>query len=171
MTYSCASAAPTLHGYKGRLYGKGTTSGQLRWILPLQMYHHKYLGFGMQYCSECLRSDNEPYFHGNGALHTILSVQNIAACCRDRCWHCGASVAFHRRELGRPMLLTAGPMSICHLCGRDLRSALPPVSFIASMPFTIRFRAIPGITLQNSALLRPYPAARRCNQKEKSSPS
>jgi len=120
-----AIVATTLNEYRGKLYRTRNTSGQLRWILPLQMYHRKYLGFGLQYCSQCLLEDDEPYFRRRWrvAYYTFCPEHN--ALLRDRCWQCGASVAFHRREMGRPMLLLVGPMSICHSCGHDLRAASP----------------------------------------------
>jgi hypothetical protein len=117
--------ATTLTGYKGKLYRKQRISGQLPWILPLQMYHRKHLGFGMQYCAQCLVSDEELYFRRRWrvAYYTFCPDHNCLL--RDRCWRCSAPVAFHRRELGKPRPLSAGPMSICHSCGYDLRLAEP----------------------------------------------
>jgi hypothetical protein len=117
--------ATTLNGYRGKLYRKRHISGQLRWILPLQMYHRKYLGFGLQYCSQCLLEDDEPYFRRRWRVAYCTFCFKHNSLLRDRCWQCGASVAFHRRELGRPMLLDVGSMSICHSCGQDLRVATP----------------------------------------------
>jgi len=93
---------------------------------PLQMYHRKFLGFGLQYCSQCLLEDDEPYFRRRWRVAYCTFCPEHNALLRDRCWQCGACVAFHRRELGRPTLLLVGPMSICHSCGHDLRAASPP---------------------------------------------
>lgn len=118
-----ATMATTFDGYRGRLYRKQRISGQLRWILPLQMYHRKHLGFGMQYCSQCLTSDKEPYFRRRWRVAYYTFCPDHLCLLRDRCWRCSGTVAFHRRELGKPTVLTAGPMSICHSCGDDLRLA------------------------------------------------
>jgi hypothetical protein len=107
-------AATTLDGYRGKLYRTRNISGQLRWILPLQMFRRKYLGFGLQYCSQCLLEDDEPYFRRRWRVAYCTFCPKHSILLRDRCWRCGVPVAFHRRELGRPMLLLAGPMSICH---------------------------------------------------------
>jgi hypothetical protein len=118
-----AIMATTFSDYKGTLYRKQRTSGQLRWILPLQMYHRKHLGFGMQYCSRCLASDKEPYFRRRWRVAYYTFCPHHHCLLRDRCWQCSATVAFHRRELGKPKVLSTGPMSICHSCGYDLRLA------------------------------------------------
>jgi hypothetical protein len=120
-----AIVATTLNEYRGKLYRTRNTSGQLRWILPLQLYHRKFLGFGLQYCSQCLLEDDEPYFRRRWRVAYCTFCPEHNALLRDRCWQCGACVAFHRRELGRPTLLLVGLMSICHSCGHDLRAASP----------------------------------------------
>ena len=135
-------AATTLDGYRGKLYRTRNISGQLRWILPLQMFHRKYLGFGLQYCSQCLLEDDEPYFRRRWRVAYCTFCPRHSILLRDRCWRCGVPVAFHRRELGRPMLLLAGPMSICHSCGDDLRAALPlaiPIYDQRSFQETVKF--------------------------------
>lgn len=118
-------AATTLDVYRGSLYDVRNISGQLRWILPLQMYHRKHLGYGVQYCSQCLTADKEPYFRTYWRVAYYTFCPTHCSLLRDRCWYCSRSVEFHRRELGKPLVLSAGPMSICHACGYDLRLAMP----------------------------------------------
>lgn len=113
----------TLRIYEGLLYAHWQPSGQLRWILPLGVYHRKRRLFGMQFCPQCLAEDVEPYFrvHWRVAVLTFCPTHSIVL--HDRCPACGSAVAFHRSELGRPSVLDAGPMCLCHLCGFDLRNA------------------------------------------------
>lgn len=44
-THYSAAASTTLRNYEGLLYRKFRTAGLLHWILVLQMYHRKRLGF------------------------------------------------------------------------------------------------------------------------------
>ena len=113
----------TLIPYHGRLYHQRPLSGQLRWILPLQLYHRKRQGFGLQYCPHCLAEDTEPYFRRvwRVALYTFCQKHNVMLL--DRCPVCGSGVAFHRLELGQPKQVTINSLSVCSSCGFDLRQA------------------------------------------------
>lgn len=95
------------------------------------MYHRRFLGFGVQFCPECLAGDRFPFFRRRWrvAYCTFCPEHQIMLC--DRCPHCGAPVAFHRRELGKPLVLDPGPMSMCHNCEFDLRNA-PPMPILNS---------------------------------------
>ena len=70
----------TLRSYEGTLYQTYRSSGILRWILPLMLYHRRYQGFGLQFCPKCLGEGPEPYFRKHwrvactlvGAQHNLL---------------------------------------------------------------------------------------------------
>jgi len=112
----------TLNAYCGTIFRHRQLSGQLRWILPLRMYHRKRLGFGIQFCPTCLAEDDEkPYFRRRWRVAYCTCCLKHNSLLRDRCPSCLAPVAFHRRELGRPEVLDAGPMYLCHNCDYDLR--------------------------------------------------
>jgi hypothetical protein len=81
------------------------------------------LRYGLQYCAQCLAEDREPYFRRRWRVAYCTFCPDHATLLHDRCFRCGSPVAFHRRELGKPLLLAAGPMSICHQCGFDLRDS------------------------------------------------
>jgi hypothetical protein len=116
-------ANTTFRPYAGTIFRNRRVTGQLRWILSLQIYHRKRRGYGLQYCAQCLAEDREPYFRRRWRVAYCTFCPDHATLLHDRCFRCGSPVAFHRRELGKPLLLAAGPMSICHQCGFDLRDS------------------------------------------------
>ncbi len=121
----------TLRAYQGLLYPQFKLSGVLQWILTLNMYHRKHEGFGLQYCPLCLREDPEPYFRKSWrvAFNTVCVKHRCML--RDRCPKCGASVAFHRRDMGRTDAAVMESLAGCHQCGFDLgdSGAEPIISY------------------------------------------
>jgi hypothetical protein len=112
-----------LTAYRGLLYPRRKDSGILRWILPLDIWHRKHMGHGLQFCPVCLAEDPIPYYRKRWrlALYTCCSEHN--AMLHDRCPVCGAGVAFHRIELGHYGSADEGPLAYCNKCGFDLRNA------------------------------------------------
>lgn len=113
----------TLLGYEGSVYSRRPKSGQLRWILPLQIFHRKRLGHGVQFCPSCLSEDVDPFYRRSWrvAFYTFCSRHNVMLF--DRCPDCGSGVAFHRLELGRPEMFEAGSLASCWNCGFDFRQS------------------------------------------------
>lgn len=113
----------TLRAYEGLLYPQFKLSGVLQWVLTLKMYHRKHEGFGLQYCPQCLREGEEPYFRKSWrvAFNTVCVTHKCML--RDRCPSCGAGVAFHRRDMGRTDAAATDSLAGCHQCGFDLREA------------------------------------------------
>lgn len=113
----------TLLCYEGKLYDNYHPAGQLRWILPLHIYHRKRKGFGLQFCPVCLAEDVDPYYRRSWrvALYTFCPKHDVMLL--DRCPCCGNSVIFHRLELGRPKLINPLSFTNCWSCGYDLRSS------------------------------------------------
>ncbi|NHZ78949.1 hypothetical protein F2P44_06615 [Massilia sp. CCM 8695] len=120
--YSVA-ADTTLRTYEGVLYRKFRSAGPLHWILVLQMYHRKRLGFGLQFCPRCLADDETPYFRKRWrvALLTVCSVHKTMLL--DRCPNCAAAVAAHRIDFHRFDPVENTPVSFCHQCNFDMRTA------------------------------------------------
>lgn len=112
-----------LTAYRGLLYPRRKDSGILRWILPLDMWHRKHMGHGLQFCPACLAEDSIPYYRKRWrlALYTCCARHN--AMMHDRCPSCGAGVAFHRIELGRYGSGGEELLTSCHQCGFDLRGS------------------------------------------------
>ncbi|MGH8075713.1 MAG: TniQ family protein [Lysobacter sp.] len=113
----------TLDVYRGRLYRRRHSAGQLRWILLVGVYHRTRRRFGVQFCPQCLADDGEPYFRTQWRVAVLTFCPLHQLCLHDRCPACAAPVAYHRRELGRPNVTDPGPLCLCHACGFDLRSA------------------------------------------------
>lgn len=113
----------SLGAYRGLLYPYRKESGILRWILPLNMWHRKRKGFGLQYCPACLAEDEHPYYRKRWrvAFYTCCTLHNTLLW--DRCPECGAEVAFHRVELGHYERAEDWSLARCHACRFDLRSA------------------------------------------------
>jgi len=111
----------TLDIYRGRLYRRRNAAGQLRWMLPVGVYHRTRRRFGMQFCPQCLADDQEPYFRTLWRVATLTFCPSHRLCLHDRCPACEAPVIFHRRELGRPSITDSGALSLCHACDYDLR--------------------------------------------------
>lgn len=111
----------TLDIYRGRIYHRRNTTGQLRWILSAGIYHRTRRYFGMQYCPQCLSEDEEPYFRTRWRVAALILCPIHRICLHDRCSACAAPVIFHRRELGRPSTTDGRSLSLCYACHFDLR--------------------------------------------------
>lgn len=125
----------TLDVYRGRLFHASKLSGQLRWILPMGIYHRTRRHLGMQFCPQCLAEDEEPYFRTRWRIAALTFCPEHKLHLHDRCPSCGAPIVFHRRELGRPEVTDSGPLCLCHACDFDLRNAqcMPFVPYEASI--------------------------------------
>jgi hypothetical protein len=115
----------TLRAYEGLLYPIFKLSGALQWIQTLKMYHRKWEGFGLQFCSECLRTGPEPYFRKpwRVTFNTICVTHQCML--QDRCPNCGGGVAFHRKDMGQNEPSVGDSLAACHQCGFDLSKAAP----------------------------------------------
>lgn len=122
-TSSKTAVKTTLKLYEKRLFPAMKASGQLRWVLPLKMTHRVYRGFGMQYCPSCLAEDDEPYFRLAWRLGLYTFCPKHQTLLHDKCWNCGAPVAFHRIELGKPEIFDITGLDECWQCGESLKKA------------------------------------------------
>lgn len=120
----------TLRHFEGALFENYREAGHLRWIQLLKMYHRKRQGYGQQYCPHCLNSDEIPYFRKTWrlAIKTMCLTHNCMLL--DRCPKCDAAVSFHRIDIRQPEGAEFQPLSICHSCGFDLRTAPTVASII-----------------------------------------
>lgn len=122
-TTSKAADKTTLNLYEKRLFPEMKPSGVLRWVLPLKLTHRVYKGFGMQYCPSCLAEDDEPYFRLAWRLGLYTFCPKHLTLLHDKCWNCGAPVAFHRIELGKPEIFDIAGLDECWQCGESLIKA------------------------------------------------
>lgn len=130
-TASQAAYATTLRVYERSLYPAFRPTGTLKWIQTLQMYHRKRNGFGLQFCPKCLSESSEPYFRKpwRVAFNTTCLIHQCML--HDRCTKCGASIAFHRLNVGQSSSLLIESLATCHQCAFDLRrvNSSPIVSY------------------------------------------
>lgn len=120
----------TLRSYEGLLYPVFRTSGTLQWITTLQMFHRTRQGYGMQYCPRCLFEDRIPYFRKRWRVAFVTTCNHHQCMLRDRCFACGAGVAFHRGDMGNPQGQHRESISDCFACGVSLASdVLEPIEF------------------------------------------
>lgn len=109
--------------FEGRLFQTKNRSGQLRWWLPLNMYHRTYRNFGIQYCPQCLAEDAIPYFRLGWRLAFYTFCPTHQVLMHDRCHQCLKPVAFHRVELGKANQLDGKTMNHCWHCDAVLSEA------------------------------------------------
>jgi hypothetical protein len=112
----------TLDIYRGRLYPKSRTSGELRWILPIGSAGASRRGFGMQFCPECLARDLVPYYRKQWRLALSTYCPDHGCFLYDACPACGAPVAFFRHDFGRE-ISESKEIACCWKCEFDFRMA------------------------------------------------
>lgn len=109
----------TLASFEGHIFPKLHLSGQMRWVLPLKPRSSRRFGFGLQFCPQCLATDDQPYFRRRWRLGFVMFCPDHNAMLHDACPACGATIAVHRRDFGRE-INEALPLSMCNECGADL---------------------------------------------------
>ena len=116
----------SLRAYRTKLYRKHRDNGVEQWMLPLDMWHRKHRGFGLQFCPACLAEGDVPYFRKRWrvAFYTVCTKHNCMV--RDRCPECGSPIAYHRIDVGEHGSADY-LLSVCHHCHFDLRQS-PVVS-------------------------------------------
>lgn len=112
----------TLATYRTRLYSRRQSSGQLRWILPVNNYGMRHTGFGQQFCPLCLANDATPYFRKQWRVALFTYCPHHQVLLWNSCPACGLPVMHYRGDFGRE-LQEARPIHACHACGFDFREA------------------------------------------------
>lgn len=118
-TPACNVFATTLRRYEGVLYERFRSSGHLHWVQVMQMYHRKRMGYGQQYCPQCLRGDPTPYYRTRWRLSIITVCSKHRCMLLDQCLACGSPVSFHRVDTGL-LLDNSRDLAGCVSCGSDL---------------------------------------------------
>ena len=118
-----ATRRTTFKLYEKRLFPILHPASQLRWVIPLKLYHRKHLGYAMQYCPMCLTEDKEAYYRLQWrlALYTFCPKHRIYL--HDRCHTCGAPVSFHRIEQGKYARYETETLDQCWQCESKLSEA------------------------------------------------
>ncbi|MCW5651745.1 MAG: TniQ family protein [Ramlibacter sp.] len=119
-TPSVVAYGATLRSYEGVLYPRFKLSGVLPWMLPLQMYHRKRQGFGLQFCRECLKGEGVPYFRKIWRVAFSTTCVRHKRTLEDRCGACGESLALHRIDMLEGGRSGQWLLSNCHACGASI---------------------------------------------------
>lgn len=120
----------TFRLYEERLFPILHPASHLRWVLPIKHLHRLNTGYAIQYCPQCLEGDDTPYFRLAWRLALYAFCPKHRVMMVDRCLYCGAPVAFHRVELGKPNRTDVNTLDCCWQCGEKLSS-------IVSQPATL----------------------------------
>jgi transposase InsO family protein len=110
----------TLRVYENRLYRKFRTAGVLPWILNLQMYHRKRAGFGLQFCSLCLRNDHVPYFRKLWRVALSTVCPNSRKFASRPLPELSRIYRFLHRTDMRGQIINGQLIGCCHACGFEL---------------------------------------------------
>lgn len=78
----------TLRVFEGVLWGEMPRQGVARWVLPIIKYGTLRSGYGVQYCAECLATDEIPYHRLVWRLAFNVTCPTHQILLRDRCNRC-----------------------------------------------------------------------------------
>lgn len=153
--------ATTLATYESTLYEEHKSLGPAAWLMPVGIYHRTRRRCGLQFCTFCLAKDAEPYYRRKWRLAFMVACEKHHVLLCDRCPGCHAPINFHRGELGNFKKFAAEPLTVCNLCGFDLRASseiMPPIPItLPEVRFTTKLlRAIDAGFMQVSESVVTY---------------
>lgn len=113
----------TLLSYHGLLFDNTRRCGELKWILPLGIYHRTRRNYGLQFCPACLSEDKDPYFRKvwRSALYTFCPKHNCML--HEKCPQCSSAIIFYRTELGKPEVTDSISLLQCWKCNFNLSTS------------------------------------------------
>jgi hypothetical protein len=111
----------TLRSFNGLVYSDCAVRTTCSWLLSLTIRHRLRLSGGLQFCSECLKSDSKPYFRRTWRMAWATACLRHGRVLRDRCPQCQEPVQFHRVDMGQKNGLSGSVrISKCMRCATDL---------------------------------------------------
>ncbi len=128
-----------LANFEGTVYEKHNPYGNTRLILPLGIYHRLHKKHGLQFCAECLKNDEEPYFRRVWRLAFITTCTIHKKTLLDRCPICEEPLNFHRNQY------QANSITLCHICGEDMRDCVSYQSTSYTREIIFHKKLIKGI--------------------------
>lgn len=111
----------TLRTFEGVIWGEMPQQGPARWVLPIIKRGTQRFGYGVQYCADCLATDEIPHLRLAWRLAFVVACPYHRCLLRDRCDHCQAPVAVHRWRTGAVREYGSSGIVQCHKCGADRR--------------------------------------------------
>lgn|SRR3990167_6125261 len=115
----------TLCGYEGILFPELLTHGDVRWLLPLGLYHRNRKRAGMQYCPLCLRTDVVPHYRLAWRIALVVVCPLHHCVMEGLCPQCRSPMMFHRHGVGREKFPYVAHLRQCHQCGLNLGDVSP----------------------------------------------
>lgn len=106
----------TLSSYEGQVFEKFLISGDVPFLLPVGVYHRTRRRAGIQFCPQCLKLDQVPYYrrHWRLALSAVCPEHNCLL--EQSCPSCGSPIIFHQHGMGRLKYISESALSICSKC-------------------------------------------------------
>ncbi len=109
--------AHMLRSYAGRLYENVNQHGTAPGILAGRLRGQKMLGFGLQLCSECMRTGTSPYFRRWWKVAYMVSCPIHKCLLIDACPCCKQPLVYHTSDFGKILLPEYVPTAFCANCG------------------------------------------------------
>jgi transposase-like protein len=131
--------ATTLTGYDGRLF-IDPSPRNVQWVLRYGRNRNgEMTQCGLQYCPECLREDEEPYFRRQWRLALVVICPQHSLQLRDRCHGCGQAVRLIRSVVDDTGQGLSGTITTCWNCRLDLRE-LPESLRLSAPPAELKYQ-------------------------------
>ena len=111
----------SLYSYYGRLIHGNPNAANLRWILPLGIYHRRRRRPGQLFCPICLSEGSTTYYrkHWRLAFYSVCHIHHVVLL--DRCPECSSPIEFHRIGFGSKLEpIPEGKLDHCHNCSFNL---------------------------------------------------
>lgn len=116
-------AEHTLWPYLGRLFEHVDPHGSAQGILVGRRRGQKVLGFGLQMCLDCLRSDPVPYFRRWWKIAYLVVCPIHGRLLIDACPRCQQPLAYHLADFGKSLLPEHIPTAFCSGCGYQWKTS------------------------------------------------
>ncbi|MDT4811007.1 TniQ [compost metagenome] len=115
----------TLCSYEGTLFPELLMNGDVRWLLPLGLFHRNRKRAGLQFCPMCLRNDLVPYYRLAWRIASVVVCPVHHCVMEDICPQCQSPIMFHRHGVGREKFPFMFHLRLCHQCGLNLGGIAP----------------------------------------------
>ena len=131
--------ATTLTGYDGRLF-IDPSPRRVHWVLRYGRNRNgEMTQCGLQYCPECLREDEKPYFRRQWRLALVVICPQHSLQLRDRCHGCGQAVRLIRSVVDDRGQGLSGTITTCWNCRVDLCD-LPKSLGLSAPPAELKYQ-------------------------------
>lgn len=112
----------SLQSYYGTLFHGNPNAANLKWILPIGVYHRRRRRPGQQFCPFCLQERRGGYYRKYWRLAFYMACHKHGCRLLDACPECSNPVEFNRLGIGSKHERIPGTdIGLCHSCGFDLR--------------------------------------------------